>query len=80
MVEGAPTFQELMPELERILRGREVLVYNAEFDLRMMQQSHRLHGMAWDCRDAGRKRETCWRDFPDGSRCWTERVQISHGG
>lgn len=32
MVEHAPTMRDLLPELERILRGRTVLVYNLEFD------------------------------------------------
>src|SRR5688572_25451651 len=31
MVSNAPSFRDLLPELERILRGREVLVYNVEF-------------------------------------------------
>lgn len=32
MVENAPTMRELLPELEKVLRGRTVLVYNLEFD------------------------------------------------
>jgi DNA polymerase-3 subunit epsilon len=47
MVASAPTFQELMPELERILRGREVLVYNAEFDESMLTASARLNNCAF---------------------------------
>ena len=52
MVADAPSWPEIWPQVRAILQGRVVGVYNAEFDLRMMQQSHRLHGMAWDCRDA----------------------------
>lgn len=47
MVASAPTFQEVMPELERILRGREVLVYNAEFDETMLTSSARLNKCAF---------------------------------
>lgn len=32
MVRNAPTMRDLLPEMERILRGRTVLVYNLEFD------------------------------------------------
>ena len=32
MVKDAPTFGDLLPRLEQILRGREVIVYNVEFD------------------------------------------------
>ena len=36
---SAPEFRHLMPALCRLLRNRQVVTYNAEFDLRMMRQS-----------------------------------------
>ena len=47
MVKHAPTWAELWPELESILAMRRVAIYNSEFDMRLMQQSHRRHGLAW---------------------------------
>lgn len=52
MVQGAPSWPEIWPQVREILEGRDVGIYNAEFDMRMMQQSHRLHGMGWDCQDS----------------------------
>src|SRR5690606_7689445 len=39
---GAPTWPEVLLELERRLEGRRVLAWNAPFDERMAQQSSRL--------------------------------------
>jgi len=47
MVRNAPTWVEIWPTVQGILAGRAVGIYNAEFDLRMMQQSHRQSGLAW---------------------------------
>jgi len=40
MVADAPTWAELWPHAQALLAGRRVGIYNAEFDLRMIQQSH----------------------------------------
>jgi DNA polymerase-3 subunit epsilon len=47
MVAAAPTWRELWPQLEPILAQRRIAIYNAEYDLRLMQQSHRAHGLTW---------------------------------
>jgi DNA polymerase-3 subunit epsilon len=47
MVSTAPTWLELWPQLEAILTTRRIAIYNAEYDLRLMQQSHRAHGLNW---------------------------------
>ncbi len=47
MVLSARTWMHVWPEVEAILRGRMVGIYNTEFDLRLMQQSHRVIGMPW---------------------------------
>ncbi|MBX3050588.1 MAG: 3'-5' exonuclease [Caldilineaceae bacterium] len=40
MVANAPTWTELWPQIQALLNGRRVGIYNAEFDLRMIAQSH----------------------------------------
>lgn len=45
-LKGAPTWPELLLELERKLDGRRVLAWNAPFDERMAQQSSRLWSLA----------------------------------
>ncbi len=48
MVKEAPTWPEVWDVVNTILQGRFVGIYNAEFDLRMMAQSHRRHNMGWE--------------------------------
>lgn len=38
-VQGAPTFAELAPTLRELLSGATVVIYNADFDTRLMEQS-----------------------------------------
>ncbi|HKZ54678.1 MAG TPA: 3'-5' exonuclease [Anaerolineales bacterium] len=47
-VQGAPRWSELWPQVQAILAGRSIAVYNAEFDQRMMRQSHLVHGLPWE--------------------------------
>lgn len=42
-VAEAPTFAELAPKLREILAGATVLIYNANFDTRLLEQSARAH-------------------------------------
>ena len=44
MVKDAPTFRDLLPQLQELLTGRTVLVYNVEFDEGMIEQSLRVNG------------------------------------
>jgi len=39
-VKDAPSWMVVWPKLENVLAGRAVGIYNAEFDLRMIQQTH----------------------------------------
>jgi DNA polymerase-3 subunit epsilon len=48
MVHGAPTWQEIWPQVERYFSTRTVGVYNSEFDLRMMRQTHQKYWMRWN--------------------------------
>ena len=47
MVSTAPTWPEMWPQLEPIFAERRIAIYNADYDLRLMQQSHRAHGLTW---------------------------------
>jgi len=42
-VSDSPTFAELAPKLEAALRDRVLVIYNANFDLRILAQSARIH-------------------------------------
>ena len=48
MLASAPTWLQVWPQLDTLLRGRQVGAYNAEFDLRMLQQTHLANGMRWN--------------------------------
>jgi DNA polymerase-3 subunit epsilon len=43
----APSWDTVWPQVENTLRGRQVGIYNLDFDLRMMQQSHQRYWMQW---------------------------------
>lgn len=45
MCENAPTMQDLLPEMERLLRGKTVLVYNMEFDQGKLYRSMLNNGI-----------------------------------
>jgi DNA polymerase-3 subunit epsilon len=47
MVLNAPRWLSVWPEVREILSGRQVGIYNADFDIRMMQQSHAAYRMRW---------------------------------
>ena len=47
MVSTAPAWPEIWPQVEAILTTRRIAIYNAAYDLRLMQQSHRVHGLSW---------------------------------
>ena len=54
MVAGAPTYPEIHPLLQDVVRGRTIIAYNAAFDRRILQQTARLHRVAaleatWQC-------------------------------
>ena len=44
-VAEAPTFAQVWPQLVEAVQGRQVVVYNAAFDLRMLRQSARAVGI-----------------------------------
>ncbi len=46
-VQGARSWPAVWPEVRAALFGRLVVIYNEEFDLRMMQQSHARYRLPW---------------------------------
>jgi len=47
MVATAPTWGELWPQVQAILESRPIGIYNADFDLRLMKQTHQQLGLLW---------------------------------
>ncbi|QMT46549.1 hypothetical protein H3L92_10970 [Neisseria dentiae] len=39
MLDGAPTWKEMYPRIVEILSGKQVVIYNADFDLRLIRQT-----------------------------------------
>lgn len=53
MVQEAPTFRELLPQLDKILENRTVLVYNLEFDEGKIARSMEANGISIGSQAAG---------------------------
>ncbi len=51
LVADAPKWPEVWPSVERAIRDRAVGIYNADFDIRMMQQTHQFNWLRWDLSD-----------------------------
>jgi DNA polymerase-3 subunit epsilon len=47
MVLKAPTWVAIWPTLRSVLVGRPIAIYNEEFDMRMMKQTHGVYKLAW---------------------------------
>ncbi|MBM3494686.1 MAG: 3'-5' exonuclease [Armatimonadetes bacterium] len=52
MVADAPTIGEIGDTIRAAIKGRPVIVYNAEYDMRLLDQSSRARGVAGDWRSA----------------------------
>mgnify|MGYP001767628750 CR=1 FL=1 len=52
MLQDAPGWVDIWPQIEAVLRGRAIGVYNAEFDLRLMKQSHTRSWLRWQMADS----------------------------
>ena len=48
MVKDAPRWDSIWPEVEAALMNRSVGIYNADFDLRMLRQTHQKNWLRWD--------------------------------
>ena len=51
LVKDAPAWPDLWPRVKTLMTDRRVAIYNAEFDVRLMKQSHRKHQMSWELPD-----------------------------
>jgi DNA polymerase-3 subunit epsilon len=52
MLASAPTWDEIWPQAEAVLMGRRIGVYNVEFDLRLLKQSHTRSWLRWSLPDS----------------------------
>jgi len=48
MVDSAPTFDQLAAQLRELLSGMTVVIYNADFDVRMLEQSAVARGIPYE--------------------------------
>lgn len=46
-VQNARSWPILWPQVREVLRDRLIVMYNAEFDLRLMQQSYTIYKLPW---------------------------------
>lgn len=46
-VQNARTWPAIWPQVRSVLFGRLVVIYNQDFDVRMMQQSHARYNLPW---------------------------------
>ena len=51
MVADAPGWKDIWDNLQKVLEGRYVGMYNADFDLRMMKQTHSRYWLDWPLDD-----------------------------
>ena len=47
MVKNAPRWEEIWRQVEKVIANRVVGIYNADFDLRMIRQSHERNWLRW---------------------------------
>ena len=51
MVESAPSWKDEWPKIQKVLEGRYVGMYNSDFDLRLMKQTHERYWLDWTLED-----------------------------
>jgi DNA polymerase-3 subunit epsilon len=44
----SPTWRQIWPQVERLIKGNHLAIYNADYDLRMLRQSHARAGLQWE--------------------------------
>ncbi len=52
MLKQAPTWEQVWPQAEAVLKDRQVGVYNVEFDLRLLKQSCKQSWLTWSLPEA----------------------------
>lgn len=53
MVKNAPAFPDILPQLRDVIAGRLLVIYNAQYDMRLLVQSSKAHGFALSLGIAG---------------------------
>lgn len=51
MVANSPSWKDTWEDLQQLLKGRLVGMYNADFDLRLFKQTHARYWLDWDLPD-----------------------------
>jgi DNA polymerase-3 subunit epsilon len=51
MLNDKPTWDKIWPDIETVLTGRKIGIYNKEFDVNIMKQSHTRSWMRWTLPD-----------------------------
>jgi len=46
MVQAAPAFPNVLPQLLEVVKGKLLVIYNAQYDMRLLVQSGKAHGIA----------------------------------
>ena len=52
MVADAPSWKMVWPRVAEAIAKRPVAIYNAAYDLKLMRQTQRAHGLRWNARGA----------------------------
>lgn len=58
-VAGAPTFAELAPQIRELLSGATVVIYNADYDNRLLEQSAAAHDLTYEVPIFGADKYDC---------------------
>ncbi|MBN1225164.1 MAG: 3'-5' exonuclease [Candidatus Aminicenantes bacterium] len=81
----APSFPEVYGRVQRILFGKRIVVYNAQFDLRLIRQTlsrHNLlpYGLDRDQAECAMLAYSAWvgEQWPDGGYKWQKLVSGDH--
>jgi len=48
MLQSAPVWPQLWPQIQAAMAGRLVLIYNADYDVRLMRQTAALYGLTFE--------------------------------
>lgn len=83
-LEDCPTFADVWPRLASILKGREIVTYNADFDMRMLAQSVEAIGAQSDIVGGLRRHAHCamrlyaryWGEMRRGDYKW-QRLSVA---
>jgi len=65
-ITDAPSFPDILPRLRESLEGRTVIIYNAQYDLRMLEQTAQAHDLTIS-------------DFIEEANCAMEMYAEFHG-